>query len=311
MFASRTPRPFSRGSNGGSLAKVSDIFTGAMLESLSRFELAVRTLTSSGVRGELRSRRKGSSAEYVDHRQYAHGDDLRRLDWHALARLDQMLIRLYAAEETLPLEVVLDTSASMDFGSPSKYVTAARIGCVLTQIALSHATPAMWRFAGPQREPMRLSGRNDLGRVLRVLDDLQPQGKCALGETLRRSAMHGPRRRSLAVLTDGYDRDELKPALRAIRAAGTEVYLLLVLAPEELDPALRGEFTFIDAETETESAIVLDGATLRRYRRALKEFRQNWSDFARATGTAMIEFSSTQEIGPELFRELAAERLIS
>lgn len=294
------------------MANVSDIFTGAMLESLSRFELAVRTLTSSGVRGELRSRRKGSSAEYVDHRQYAHGDDLRRLDWHALARLDQMLIRLYAAEETLPLEVVIDTSASMDFGNPSKYVTAARIGCVLSQIALLHATPAMWRVAGiPAREPVRLSGRNDLGRILHVLDNLKPEGKGALGDTLRRGALQSPRRRSLVVLTDGYDREELKPALRAIRAAGTEAYLILVLAPEELDPSLRGEFTFIDAETDAESAMVLDGSTLRRYRKALKEFRQDWSDFTRASGIAMLEFSSAQEIGPELFRDLAAQGLIS
>jgi hypothetical protein len=85
---------------------------------------------------------------------------------------------------------------------------------------------------------------------------------------------------------------------------------MLVLAPEELDPALRGEFTFIDAETEAESAIVLDGSTLRRYRKALKEYRQDWSEFARATGTAMIEFSSADEIGPELFTALAQGGLI-
>jgi uncharacterized protein (DUF58 family) len=294
------------------MAKVSDIFTGAMLESLTRFELTVRTLTSSGVRGERRSRRRGGSAEYADHRQYAHGDDLRRLDWHALARLDQMLIRLYAAEETLPLEVVIDTSASMDFGEPSKYLTAARVGCVLTQIALLHATPGMWRFAGAKQvEPVRMSGRNDLGRVLRVLDGLKPEGGCALGETLRRSAAQGPRKRSLVVLTDGYDRDQLQPALRACRAAGTEAYLVLVLAPEETAPSSRGEFTLIDAESEAESGIVLDGSTLKRYRRAVEEFRQDWQDFCRATGTVLMEFSSAQEIGPDLFRALAEGGLIS
>ncbi len=294
------------------MSKVSDIFTGALLESLTRFELTVRTLTSSGIRGERRSRRKGGGTEYADHREYTHGDDLRRLDWHALARLDQMLIRLYAAEETLPLEVVLDTSASMDFGDPTKYVTAARIGCVLAQISLLHATPVMWRFAGgKQLEPVRLSARNDIGRVLRVLDELQPDGPCALGETLRRSALHGPRKRSLVVLTDGYDRAELHPAIRACRAAGTEVYVMLVLSPEEADPGLRGEFTFIDAESGRESGIVLDGSTLKRYRKLLAEFRQEWLGFSRATGTVCMEFSSAQEIGPELFRSLAQGGLIA
>ncbi|MCG3183911.1 MAG: hypothetical protein ICCCNLDF_02021 [Planctomycetes bacterium] len=291
--------------------KVSDVFDGKLLESLTRFELAVRTLTSSGIRGERRSRRKGSSAEYADHRQYVHGDDLRRLDWHALARLDTMLIRLYAAEETLPLEIIIDTSASMDFGQPSKYLTAARVGCCLTQIALLHATPALWRFANEKPlEPVKLSGRNDIGRVLRVLDEIVPDGRSTRGEAIRRSALAGPRRKSLVVLTDGYDMEEIRPALRACRAAGTEVYLLMVLAPEETDPTVRGEFTFIDAETGTEASLSLDRPTLRRYLEMLEGYRADWSEFCRTSGVVLLELSSEQEIGPELFRALATGGLI-
>lgn len=294
------------------MEKVSDIFTGSLLESLSRFELAVRTLTSSGLRGEKRSRRKGSSAEYADHRQYVFGDDLRRLDWHALARLDTLLIRLYAAEETLPLEVVLDASASMDFSEPSKYVTAARVGCCLTQIALLKGIPALWRIASEKPlETVRMAGRNDLPRIFRVLDALVPDGKGALAETLRRSALQGPRRRSLAVLTDGYDRDDLRGALRACRAAGTDVYLILVLAPEETDPSLRGEFTFIDAESGTESALTVDRGTLKRYAEMVDAFRRDWVEFCRQSGVVLLEISSAAEIGPELFRALAAGGLIT
>lgn len=293
------------------MEKVSDVFDGKLLESLTRFELSVRTLTSSGVRGEKRSRRKGNSAEYADHREYTYGDDLRRLDWHALARLDMMLIRLYAAEETLPLEIIIDTSASMDFGDPTKYVTAARVGCCLTQIALLHSTPALWRIANEKLlEPVRLSGRNDIRRVLRVLDEIIPDGKSTLGETLRRSAMAGPRRKSLVVLTDGYDRDEIRPALRACRAAGTDVYLVIMLAPEETDPGTRGEFTFVDAENGNEATLSLDRPTLKRYMEMLAGFRADWSDFCRTSGVAMIELSSAQEIDAELFRALATGGLI-
>lgn len=294
------------------MEKVSDIFTGSLLESLSRFELAVRTLTSSGLRGEKRSRRKGSSAEYADHRQYVFGDDLRRLDWHALARLDQLLIRLYAAEETLPLEVVIDTSASMDFGDPSKYVTGARVGCCLTQIGLIKGIPALWRFANEKPlEPVRMAARNDIQRILHVLDDLIPDGKGALGAALRRSAMQGPRRRSLVVITDGYDRDDLRAALRACRAAGTDVYLIMVLTPEETDPGLRGEFTFIDSETGLESALTVDRGTLKRYTEMVDAFRRDWIDYCRQSGIVLFELSSAQEVGPELFRALAAGGLIS
>lgn len=294
------------------MEKVSQVFSGALLESLSRFELAVRTLASSGVRGEKRSRRKGSSTEYADHRQYVSGDDLRRLDWHALARLDQMLIRLYAAEETLPLEVVMDASASMDFGEPTKYVTGARVGCCLTQISLLKGIPALWRIASDKPlEPVRMAARNDISRIFHVLDDLIPDGSGALAAALRRSAMQGPRRRSLVVITDGYDRDGLRSALRACRAAGTEVYLVLVLAPEETDPGLRGEFTFIDSETGLESALTVDRGALKRYAALVDAFRADWIEFCRQSGIVLFELSSAQEIGPELFRALAAGGLIA
>ena len=293
-------------------AKVSDAFNGGLLESLSRFDLSVRIVTASGVRGERRSKRRGQSVEYADHREYTFGDDLRRLDWHAYARLEQMLIRLYAAEEVLPLEVIIDLSASMDFGTPTKYVTAARIGACLTQIALNKGTPTRWRFAaGKSLEPVMLRGRGDLPKILGVLDDLVPEGSGALADALRRSAQQGPRRRALVVLTDGYDRDVIRPSLRALRAAGTEVHLVLVLAPEETDPQERGEYTYIDAESGRESVLTLDGRTMNTYMQMLAGYRAEWTDFCRASGIAMIELSSGLTLDASLFKQLADGGLIA
>jgi len=293
-------------------AKVSDAFNGGLLESLSRFDLSVRIVTASGVRGERRSKRRGQSVEYADHREYTFGDDLRRLDWHAYARLEQMLIRLYAAEEVLPLEVIIDLSASMDFGTPTKYVTAARIGACLTQIALNKGTPTRWRFAaGKSLEPVMLRGRGDLPKILGVLDDLVPEGSSALADALRRSAQQGPRRRALVVLTDGYDRDSIRPSLRALRAAGTEVHLVLVLAPEETDPQERGEYTYIDSESGRESVLSLDGRTMQTYLEMLAGYRAEWTDFCRASGIAMIELSSGLTLDASLFKQLADGGLIA
>ena len=293
-------------------AKVSDAFNGGLLESLSRFDLSVRIVTASGVHGERRSKRRGQSVEYADHREYTFGDDLRRLDWHAYARLEQMLIRLYAAEEVLPLEVIIDLSASMDFGTPTKYVTAARIGACLTQIALNKGTPTRWRFAaGKSLEPVMLRGRGDLPKILGVLDDLVPEGSSALADALRRSAQQGPRRRALVVLTDGYDRDSIRPSLRALRAAGTEVHLVLVLAPEETDPQERGEYTYIDSESGRESVLSLDGRTMKTYMEMLAGYRAEWTDFCRASGIAMIELSSGLTLDASLFKQLADGGLIA
>ncbi len=291
--------------------KVSDAFDGALLEALAQFELNVRTLTSTGLRGERRSRRRGAGTEYADHRQYASGDDLRRLDWHALARLDQLLIRLYAAEETLPLEVVMDASASMDFGAPSKYVTGARVGACLTQMALSHGTPVRWRLAcAAHREPINLRGRGELPKLLMALDALEPDGAGAMEAELRRAVLQGPRKRALVAITDGYDAGPLQGALRAVRTGGAEVALVLVLSPDETDPRERGEYTLVDAETDVETRMTLDGAAMRRYRSMLEAFRADWAGFCRAHGVMFIEVSSATRIDAGLFRVLAQSGLI-
>ncbi|CAG0948467.1 hypothetical protein PLCT2_00026 [Planctomycetaceae bacterium] len=292
--------------------KVSDAFTGKLLEALNRFDLNIKAVTSSGERGERRSKRRGQSVEYADHREYTFGDDLRRLDWHAYARLEQMLIRLYAAEEALPLEVIIDLSASMDFGEPSKYVQAARIGCCLTQIALLKGTPTRWRIASNKNlEPVMLRGRGVLPKILGVLDELVPEGTAVMAETLKRSALAGPRRKALVVLTDGYDRDAIRPTLRALRAGGTEINLILVLAPEETNPQERGEFTYIDSETGKESVLSLDGRALSKYMEMLAGYRAEWTDFCRASGIAMLEISSATPIDATLFKQLADGGLIA
>jgi hypothetical protein len=138
-----------------------------------------------------------------------------------------------------------------------------------------------------------------------------PSGRGALSAALRRSSLQGPRRRSLVVLTDGYDRDELRSALRACRAAGTDVYLILVHTPEELDPGLRGEFTLVDSESEVESGLTVDRAALKKYRDLVDAFRADWREFCRQTGVVMIEIGSDAEIGPGLFRTLAEGGLIT
>src|SRR3954466_835700 len=87
------------------------------LEALRRrLTLSVR----SGSAGERASRRRGGSAEFQDHRPYAPGDDLRRVDWAAFARTGEPVLKLFRAEEDSVLRLLLDASASLGFGSPQK-----------------------------------------------------------------------------------------------------------------------------------------------------------------------------------------------
>ncbi len=87
------------------------------LEALRR-RLEIRARSGGG--GEHLARRKGSSAEFQEHRAYAPGDDMRRIDWAAYARTGEPVLKLFRAEEDVIARLVVDGSASLGFGEPSQ-----------------------------------------------------------------------------------------------------------------------------------------------------------------------------------------------
>ena len=109
----------------------------ALLRRLEGLALQVRRAVSGQMGGERRSRKRGRSIEFADFRNYTPGDDFRLIDWNAYARLDRFILRLFVAEEELPLSLFVDLSGSMDWGSPNKAVTARRLAGAIAYVALA------------------------------------------------------------------------------------------------------------------------------------------------------------------------------
>src|SRR5450432_2135221 len=109
------------------------------LEALRRrLEVSVR----SGAAGERASRRRGGSAEFQDHRPYAPGDDLRRVDWAAFALTGEPVLKLFRAEEDSVLRLLVDASASLAFGTPQKLEVARRVAAAIGYLALANGQRA-------------------------------------------------------------------------------------------------------------------------------------------------------------------------
>src|SRR2546422_9665080 len=96
------------------------------LRRLDGLALQVRRSVIGQMAGERRSRRHGRSVEFADFRTYTPGDDFRLIDWNAYARLDRYMLRLFVAEQELPLSIFVDLSGSMDWGHPNKAAPARR-----------------------------------------------------------------------------------------------------------------------------------------------------------------------------------------
>src|SRR5919202_836139 len=108
----------------------SQLFDADFMRKLERLSLISRKIKQGRLKGERRSPKRGQSVEFADYRNYAHGDDLRRVDWNAYARMERLFIKLFQEEEDLTVHVLVDASKSMDWGDPADVTLTAPVAPV-------------------------------------------------------------------------------------------------------------------------------------------------------------------------------------
>src|SRR6202042_2670747 len=112
------------------------LLTAELLRRLEQFQLLAARRAKSTARGERRSKARGQSVEFADHRNYVAGDDFRHLDWNLYGRLDRLFLKLYEEERELPVRIFLDASESMTFGTPPNFCFARQVAGAVGYVAL-------------------------------------------------------------------------------------------------------------------------------------------------------------------------------
>ncbi|MBI1961926.1 MAG: DUF58 domain-containing protein [Candidatus Rokubacteria bacterium] len=262
-----------------------EFFSSEFLAQLERLSLLSRRVFRGRVRGERRSPRRGSSVEFFDYRAYGVGDDLRYVDWNIYARLDRLHVKLFVDEEDLCLHLLVDASASMDFGAPTKLAYAARLAAALGFVGLVNLERV---GVGILRErvaegwpPTR--GRGQVPALLDFLAAVRPAGSTGLSEGLANYAMRAREPGLAVVISDLLDPAGFEAGVRALLERRFDVHLVHVLAPEELDPDLSGDLRLLDSETGEARDLSVDGEALRGYRERLRTFLERVEAFCRTT----------------------------
>jgi len=281
-----------------------------LLRSLDRIALPARRPVL-GAAGQRRARRPGASVEFADFRSYVAGDDFRRIDWNAYARLDRLVLRLYAGEEDVCVTCWVDASASMDWGQPLKSTCARGLAAALVYIALSsYDRAAVVGFAQTvtaRVDPMR--GRRAAPRLWSALATMGGGGSTDFG-AVARSARRVPRGISV-LLSDFLTESDPAPAVAALREAGHEVAMLQVLAPQELDPDVRGDVRLLDVETGGGVEITATPGVLAAYRGALAAHTERLRGVAQAHGAAFTQVSSATPLRELLLGTLRRSGLLA
>ena len=152
-------------------ATIDDLITGDLIARVTRLDLASRKIFAGRMKGERRSKKRGESVEYADHRPYVSGDDLRHIDWNLYARLDRLIVKLFLEEQDLSLHLAIDASASMGASGGTKTAMAMRLAAALASIGLaSRDRVAISVFgAGKPRHSGAYRGRTNLPALARFI----------------------------------------------------------------------------------------------------------------------------------------------
>jgi uncharacterized protein (DUF58 family) len=259
-------------------------FTPEFLAQLERLTLASRRIFRGRVKGERRSPRKGQSVEFSDYRQYGVGDDLRYVDWNAFARLDRLHVKLFVDEEDLCVHLLVDASASMDFGRPTKLDYAVRLAAALGFVGLVGLERV---GVGVLRErvaegwpPAR--GRNQFPALLDFLTNVKPAGATRLNEAIQSYALRSRESGVAVIVSDLLDPDGYETGLRALLERRFDIHLVHLLDPEEMSPEFAGDFRLADSETGEIRELSVDRDALRDYRERLHGFLERAETFCRA-----------------------------
>lgn len=244
---------------------------------LEQLSIVSRKVFTGKIKGERRSRKKGISVEFADYRDYSHGDDLRFVDWNIYGRLERLFTKLFMEEEDLFVYILVDTSVSMAFGSPSKLDYAKKAAAALGYIGLVNLDRVC--VAGCSADGIALfpptRGRQQMWRMFEFLDELKPSGRTSLRASFQSFVRQEKQKGIVIVISDFFDKEGYEEALKVFLAGNYDLFAVHLLSREEQNPDLAGDLRLLDAEDGTPTEISISSAMLKRYRTRLLSFTED------------------------------------
>ena len=276
---------------------MSELLPARLLARLERLQLRTRQRLAGGLSGEHRSPRHGSSLDFADFRDYYPGDDLRRLDLNALARLDKLLIRLYDAEDDLTLRLLVDTSGSM---AGLKLQRATEIAGALGFSALIRRDIVTVHTFPVNQPGPRYRGRTATGTLFNHLSGLEAGGETPFVHAAS-MVLNQPGPAGLTVVLSDLLTADWEAGLDRLPARRSDFVVVHVLDPTDLDPSagqppLTGDLELIDDETGAKLEVSLSASALDDYRELATRWADDVADRVRSRGGSYLRVLTTDDL---------------
>ena len=313
------------------------LLTPELLRQLEQFQLLAARRAKSSAKGERRSKARGQSVEFADHRNYVPGDDFRYLDWNLYGRLDRLFLKLYEEERELPVRIFLDASESMNFGEPRKFDFARQVAAAIGYVALCgfdrvsvnvfpnaergtrNAEPNAARPSDVPRSALRtpsseqtavetslsrVRGKKSSLQFLQNLSRLHAGGAANFNESIRRGALEARQAGLAVVLSDFLDPAGYEAGLTTLIGRGFQVDVVQILAPEELEPKTFGDLRLVDAETGDEREVTFGKFRLKHYQQTVQNFCGRLHEYCQTRGINHFLAASNTDLNDLLLKQL-------
>jgi uncharacterized protein (DUF58 family) len=279
----------------------------AFLEKLERLTLQWQKSFGGLVGGHNISRFPGAGQEFLDHRHFHQGDDLRAVNWRAYLRLEKLFLKLFQVEPRVPVRLLIDTSASMGTGNPPKFDYARRLAAALCYVGLVRLDAiCLQPFASVLSESCICSGgRHRFVRVVNFLESLELRGRTDFLSVARDFVSTYSQRGLAIILSDFLDDAEPERPLQYLAEFGHELLLVHMWAPEDREPVIDGELELVDAETAGRLEIGLDDEARGRYTKAFDEYASKLDMLARRNGGRYVGLPTNTALEDAVFGPLA------
>ncbi len=273
---------------------VNNFFDRDFIKKLENLSLIARRMHRGSRRGEHPSYKKGSSLEFFDYRAYQPGDDFRYIDWNIWERLNKILLKLYEAEEDLTIHILVDTSKSMGFGSPSKIDYAKRVGAALGYIGITNfERVGVTAFRKQIIHSLPPIGRQRTRTLFDYLANLKADGETDFNNSLMEYSKRSKRPGLAIIISDLLDSKGYRDGLLSLLYNKFDVMLIQILTEEEFTPGLEGETKLIDSETGKIETITINKTIMNRYRIRIKSFLDDIEKFCLKKGVEYLRTSTS------------------
>jgi len=277
-----------------------------LLAKLERLAIHWQKSLPGAVGGHNTTHFAGSGQEFLDHRQFHHGDDLRDVNWRAFLRLEKMFLKMFQLEPRIPVRVLVDISRSMTTGTPSKFDYARKLAAALSYVALVRLDSiSLQPFADKLGDPFRLGGgRHRFQPVVNFVSSLEPGGSTSFMQITREFIARYPQRGLAIVISDFLDDADCEKPLQYLADFGHDLILVQVWADEDREPPWEGELDLEDAETGSRVQLAFDDAARASYAAEFDKYAQHIRGVALRNGGRYVGLTTSIPVEDALFGPL-------